>query len=103
MNELIGPIRGRQWLKLQRNDERSKRAQLPNSCEQAEINRSAMMGQNYSTNALTGTKHSKKLEPKLELANKIDENMLVSSYKDDENLQKIITIVKNPTKGKFEL
>ena len=57
------------------------------------------MGQNNSTNALRGTKHSKKFEQKLESAIKIGENTLVSSYK-DENLQKIVTTVKNTTKGK---
>ena len=57
VKEFKGPIRGRQWLKLQRNDERSKSAQLPNSREKAEFNRSAKMGQNNSTIALKGTKH----------------------------------------------
>ena len=101
MKELNGPIRGRQWLKLQHNDERKKSGQLPSSREQAEFNCSEEMGQNNSTNALTGTKYSKKFEPKLEFAIKVGKNMLVSSYKDDENLQKVITIVKNTTEGKI--
>ena len=57
------PIRGRRWLTLPRDDERSKSSQLPHSREQTYFNRFAKMGQGSSTNDLTGTKHSAKTEP----------------------------------------
>ena len=100
--EINEPIRGRRRLKLQGDDERNKITQLPLSCEQTERKHFAKMGQSSSTNALTGTAHSAKFKPKLELAIKICENIIVSSYQDSENLQKIFVVVKNPTKGKIK-
>ena len=64
--DFSGPIRGQQWIKLNRSDERSKSSQAAKSREQtkheAESNK---MGQNISTTALTGTK----VQSKLKLAN----------------------------------
>ena len=61
------------------------------------------MGQAQSTQSLTGTEInqiSHKLKPKLKLANRIGQNLLAANYLDDEFLQKVINIVKHPTKGK---
>ena len=59
------------------------------------------MGQCNSTNGLTGTKHSKKIEPNLDLANKVAKKMIVANYEDAETLQKSFSIFKNPTKIKI--
>ena len=95
------PIRGRQWLKLRRDDKRSKREQTHKTHENKQTTRLTKMGQNKSTNALAGSRTSKQLESKLDLANKVGKNRLVANYNDGENLQKLIKIVKNPTKAKI--
>ena len=101
IRDFNGPIRGRQWIKQQRNDEKSKSTQLPISREQIVFSKTATMGRSGSTNASTGTRPSKKIEPNLNLANQICKNMIIASYKDGVALQKTITIVKNTTKGKL--
>ena len=113
-NEFNEPIRGRKRIKVQRNDKRSKSAHWPiqskqtDACENMKNANSSIdnkMGQSQSTNYLTGTEIyqvSSKLQPKLKLANQIGQNLLAANYLDDEFLQKIIAIVKNPTKGKIK-
>ena len=113
-NELNEPIRGRKWIKLQRNDKRSKSAHWPIQSKQTDASENTKnanssfdnkMGQNQSTNNLTGTEIyqvSSKPQPKLKLANQIGQNSLAANYLDDEFLQKIIAIKKNPTKGKIK-
>ena len=113
-NELNEPIRRRKWIKLQRNDKRSKSAHWPiqskqtDVCENTKNANSSVdnkMGQSQSTNNLTGTgiyQVSSKLQPKLKLVNQIGQNLLAANYLDDELLQTIIAIVKNPTKGKIK-
>ena len=114
-SELNEPIRGRRWLKLQRNDKRSKSAHLPiqnkqlAACEnknQSNSTATNKMGQAQSTHDLTGSEInqiSNKLKPKLKLANQIGQNSLAAKYLEDEFLQKILNIMKNPTKGKISL
>ena len=113
-NEFNQPIRGRRWLKLQRSDERSKSAHWPiqrkqtNARENANYENSTAtnkMGQAYSADELTGSEIyqvSSKFQPKLKFANQIGQNLLAANYLDDEFLQKVIGIVKNPTKGKIK-
>ena len=113
-NELNEPIGGRKWIKLQKNDKRSKSAHWPiqskqtDACENTKNASSSVdnkMGQSQTTNNLTGTELYQvlgKLQPKLKLANQIGQNLLAANYLDDEFLQKIIAIVKNPTKGKIK-
>ena len=113
-SELNEPIRGRRWIKLQRNDIRSKSAHLPKqktqpvACEnknQTNSTATNKMGQAQSTHSLTGTEInqiSNKLKPKLNLATQIGQNLLAANYLEIEFLQKVINIVKNPTKGKME-
>ena len=113
-NESNEPIRGRKWMKLQRNDKRSKSAHWPiqskktDACENTKNSNSSVdnkMGQSQSTNNLTGTEInqvSSKLQPKLKLVNQIGQNLLAAKYLDDEVLQKIIAIVKNPSEGKIK-
>ena len=98
--EFNRPIRGRQWLKLRRDDKRSKSEQTHTTNENRQSTRLAKMGQNNSSNELAGNRISKQFESKLELANKIGKNMLIANSNDNENLQKLIKIVKNPTKAK---
>ena len=108
-DEINQPIRRRRWLKLPRNDKRSKTAQLPvkNKQTAAYSNKTLTnkMGQTQSAEDLSGTKNSQnsnRLKPKLKLANQIGQNLLTANYLDDEFLQKIISIVKNPTKAKIK-
>ena len=113
-SELNEPNRGRQWIKLQRIDKRSKSAHLPiqnkqtAACEnknQTNSTATNKMGQAQSTNDLAGTEInqiSNILTPNMNLANQIGQNLLAASYLDDEFLQKIINIVKNLTKGKIK-
>ena len=107
--EINQPIRGRRWLKLPRNDKRSKSAQLPvkNKQTAAYSNKTLTnkMGQTQSAEELSGIKNSQisnKLKPKMKLANQIGQNLLTANYLDDEFLQKIISIVKNPAKAKIK-
>ena len=94
-NELNQPIRGRRWLKLPRNDKRSKSAQLPIQNKQTaacsnEANNNKM-GQTQSAEDLTGiecSQISNKLRPKLKFANPIGQNLLTPNYLDGEFLQK---------------
>ena len=60
----------------------------------------ATMGQSNSIDLSVDYKISKNLEPKLDLAHKIGENMLNAIYRDNENLQKVTAIVKKPSKAK---
>ena len=63
------------------------------------------MGQTQSAGELSGIENSQisnRLKPKLKFANQIGQNLLTANYLDDEFLQKIISIVKNPTKGKIK-
>ena len=60
------------------------------------------MGRLHSTNTNEGNSISSKFESKIPIANKIGENLLIANYKDDENLQKIINLVKNPIKSKIK-
>ena len=113
-SQLNEPNRGRQWIKLQRIDKRSKSAHLPiqnkqtAACEnknQTNSTATNKMGQAQSTNDLAGTEIiqiSNILTPNMNLANQIGQNLLAASYLDDEFLQKIINIVKNLTKGKIK-
>ena len=101
--EINGPIRGRKWNKLRHNDERSKNVTTHNSlntCDKRQLHVLNKMGQMQSNSAFTGNSILKKFESKIPIANKIGENLLIANYKDDETLQKIITLVKNPTKAK---
>ena len=107
--EVNQPIRGRRWLKLPRNDKRSKSAQLPVKDKQtAAYSNNTLtnkMGQTQSAEELSGIENSQtsnKLKPKLKIANQIGQNLLTANYQDDEFLQKIISIVKNPTKAKIK-
>ena len=114
VNELNEPIRGRRWLKLKRSDERSKSAHWPiqgkqtnarGSTKYENSNAANKMGQAHSADNLPGTEIHQvpnKLQPKLKFANQIGQNLLAANYLDDEFLQKIIGIVKNPTKGKIK-
>ena len=114
VNELNEPIRGRRWIKLQRNDKRSKSAHWPiqskqtDACGNTKNANSSVdnkMGRSQSTNNLTGTEVyqvSSKLQPKLKLANQIGQNLLAANYLDDEFLQKNIGTVKNSTEGKIK-
>ena len=97
--EFNRPIRGRQWLKLNREDRRSKSEQTHANKQTTQLTK---MGQNNSTNALAGKQISKQFESKVEIANKIGENMLIANYNDDETLQKLIKLVKSPTKAKIK-
>ena len=61
------------------------------------------MGQTQSAEELSGIENSQisnRIKPKLKLANQIGQNLLTANYLDDEFLQKIISVVKNLTKGK---
>ena len=49
-----------------------------------------------------GNPISSKFESKIFIANKFGENLLIANYKDDQTLQKIIDLVKNPTKSKIK-
>ena len=100
--EFSRTIRARQWLKLSREDKRSKSEQTHKTHENRQTTRLVKKGQNNSANPLAGNRISKQLESKLDLANKIGENILIANYNDNENLQKIIKIVKNPTKAKIK-
>ena len=63
------------------------------------------MGQAQSTIDQTGidiNQISNRFRPNLKLANQIGQNLLAANYQDDELLQKVINIVKNPTKGKMK-
>ena len=112
--ELNQPFRGRRWIKLQRNDIRSKSAHLPiknkqtAACEnknQTNSTATNKLGLAQSTHSLTGTKInriSNKLKPKLNLANQNGQNLVAAIYLNDEFLQKILNIVKNPTKRKIK-
>ena len=100
--EFNRPIRGRQWLKLRRENKSSKTEQTHGTHENRQTTRLAKMGQNNSTNVLAGNRISKQFESKLDLDNKIGKNMLFLNYNDDENLQKLIQIVKNSTKAKIK-
>ena len=63
------------------------------------------MGQTQSAGKLSGIENSQisnRLEPKLKFANQIGQNLLTANYLDDGFLQKIISIVENPTKGKIK-
>ena len=97
--EFTRPIRGRQWLKLNREDRRSKSEQTHASKQTTQLTK---MGQNNSTNALAGKRISKQFESKVDIAKKIGENMLIANYNDDENVQKLIKLVKSPTKAKIK-
>ena len=106
-DEINQPIRGRRWLKLPRNDKRSKSAQLPvkNKQTAAYSNKTLTnkMAQTQSTEELSGIENSQisnRLKPKMKLANQIGQNLLTTNYLDDEFLQKIFSIVKNLTKAK---
>ena len=100
--------------KAERNDIRSKSAHLPiqnkqtAACEKKNQTNSTAtnkMGQAQSTHSLTGTEIkqiSNKLKRKLHLANQIGQNLLAPNYLDDELLQNVLNIVKNPTKGKVK-
>ena len=103
-DEINQPIRGRRWLKLPRNDKRSKSAQLPVQNKQTAAYSNEMltnkMGQTQSAEELLGIENSQisnRLKPKLKLANQIGQNLLTGNYLHDEFLQKIFSIVKNPT------
>ena len=103
--EINGPIRGRKWIKLRRDDARSKSANINESFkarDKQQLNDYHKMGQLHSTNMNEGNSISSKFESKFPIANKIGENLLIANYKDDENLQKIINLVKNPIKSKIK-
>ena len=103
--EFNGPIRGRHWIKLRRDDERSKSESIRDSFKARntlQFNNDNKMGQTNLINTIAGNSISQKFESKLPIANKIGENLLIANYKDDENLQKIINLVKNPTKAKIK-
>ena len=95
-------IRGRQWLKLRREDKHSKSEQTHETHDNRQRTRLAKMGQNNSTDSLAGNRNSKQFESKLDLANKCGKNMLIAKDNDDENLQNLIKIVKNPSKAKIK-
>ena len=108
-DEINQPIRGRRWLKQPRNDKRSKSAHMPvqNKQTAAYSNETLTnkMGQTQLAEELSGIENSQfsnRLKPKLKLANQIGQNLLTANYLDDEFLQKIISIVKNPTKRKIK-
>ena len=108
-DEINQPIRGRRWLKLPGNDKRSKSAQLPvkNKQTAAYSNKTLTnkMGKTQSAEEFSGIENSQisnRIKPKLKLANQIGQNLLTAIYLDDEFLQKIISIVKNPTKAKIK-
>ena len=83
--ELNGPINGRRWKKLNRNEERSRSTQAIIPHEQIErLKSSTKTGQSQSTNTLISTKH----QTKLKIATKLSEKLLQASYRDDENSQK---------------
>ena len=91
-------------MKLNREDRRSKSEQTHASKQTTQLtklDRNLKMGQNNSTNALAGKRISKQFESNVEIANKIGENMLIAKY-NDENLQKLIKLVKRPTKAKIK-
>ena len=96
-HEFNGPIKGRRWLKLNRNDARSKNAQTINPRDQAAQLKANKLGQSQSSNNLAGTK----IQQKLKLVWQFGEKLLQANYKDDKNLRKNIKIVKNPTNGKI--
>ena len=89
-------------MKLRREDRRSKSEQTNETHAEMQTTRLTKMGQNNSTNALAGNRISKQFESKYDLANKIGENMLIAYYNGDENLQKLIKLVQNPTKAKIK-
>ena len=77
-DEINQPIRRRRWLKLPRNDKRSKSAQLPvkNKQTAAYSNKTLTnkMGQTQSAEKLSGIENSQisnRLKPKMKLANQI--------------------------------
>ena len=103
--EINGPSRGRKWIKLRRDDARSKSANINESFkarDKQQLNDYHKMGQLHSTNMNEGNSISSKFESKIPIANKIGENLLIANYKDDENLQKIINLVKHPIKSKIK-
>ena len=103
--EINGPIRGRKCIKLRRDDPRSKSANTNDSFitrDKQQINDYHKMGQLHSTDTHKGNSISSKFESKIPIANKIGENLFIANYKDDETLQKIINLVKNPTKSKIK-
>ena len=103
--EINGPIRGRKWIKLRRDDERSKSANINDSFktrDKQQISDYHKMGQIHSTDTHKGNPFSSKFESEIPIANKIGENLLIANYKEDETLQKIFNLVKNPTKSKLK-
>ena len=103
--EFNGPIRGSKWIKLRRDDARSKSVNTNDPFKarnKRQLNDRYKMGQLHSTNTHKGNSISSKLESKIPIAHKIDENLLIANYKDDETLQKIINLVKNATKSKIK-
>ena len=61
-HEFNRPIKGRRWLKLNRNDARSKNAQTINPRDQAAQLKANKLGQSQSSNNLAGTKIQQKLK-----------------------------------------
>ena len=96
-------------MKLQRNNQRSRSAQLSEkskqSIEQTNSQLNSEMGQTNSTPSLPGSQNSQissKYRKDRGLVNQIGQNLLAANYQDDELLQKIIKIVKNPIKAKIK-
>ena len=102
--EFNGPIRGRRWIKLRRDEARSKSVNTNDSFkarDKRHLNdryKRANCIQQIRTQVI---RFLVNLNPKFSIAHKIGEN-LIANYKDDETLQKIINLVKNPTKSKIK-
>ena len=80
--EINGPIRSRKWIKLRRDDARSKSANTNDSFktrDEQQINDYHKMGQLHSTDTLKGNPISSLFESKIPIANKIGENLLIAN------------------------